>query len=513
VAAVSRRIGPRAALRVMILSCDEMRTLEERAFSAGFTAETLMEEAGAQAAVAVRQFFPAPGVCVAVFGKGHNGGDALVAARRLAVAGWETHLAPAFPEGEWSALTRRKYAEAGLARQHAPGKLPQIGGRPLVVLDGLLGIGAKAGLRDPVARMAREINALRETANAQVFALDLPTGLDADSGEADPNCVTADWTLTIGFAKRGLLADSATRFVGRLAVLPLAALSARLEPRAAEGSVATAEMLAPLLPRRSFDSHKGQFGRVGIVAGSRGLTGAAIMAAEACVRAGAGLVSLYVTEDIHAIVAGATSPEVMVRPVRSYCEMLEVERDVLALGPGLGQTRRGEVLELIRLCEQPAVIDADGLNLLAGDLPILGEARAPRLLTPHPGEMERLAPGSKARARAAAAADFVAKHPVTLLLKGSRTIVAEAGHPLSFNTTGNAGMATGGMGDALTGVCAALMGQGLPAYHAARAGAWICGRAAELAISHGGESEESLSAARLIAHLGGAFRELRARSL
>src|SRR4029077_3387925 len=150
-----------------------------------------------------------------------------------------------------------------------------------------------------------------------------------------------------------------------------------------------------------------------------------------------------------------------------------------------------EILALIRDANQPMVVDADGLNILSESLPTLKQVNGPRLLTPHPGEMRRLFP-TKKMSRAEAAMKFCAEHAVTLLLKGSRTIVAEAGRPLSYNTTGNPGMATGGMGDVLTGVCAGLLGQGLSLYDAARVGAWLCGRAAEIAIFNGNQSEQSL---------------------
>lgn len=485
------------------MTCSEMKALEARAFAEGVTADALMEEAGAQIAAAVAQFFPAPGRCAVHFGKGHNGGDALVAARHLTGKGWALELRPAFPAEEWSELTAGHHRKL-LARPQASAS-----SYPMIVLDGLLGIGASGELREPVAKAAAEIARLRTESHAHVFALDVPTGIDADTGIAAPGAVRADFTLTIGFVKDGLLADAATPFVGRLALLPLRELSRRAATDEA-AEVSTSAQLAPLLPRRPFDVHKGDFGRIGIVAGSRGLAGAAIMAANACVRAGAGLVSLYVTEEIYPIVAGATAPEVMVRPIQNYLEVLEQNRDVLAIGPGLGMSCREEALELIAQCPHPLVLDADALNIVATDLAVLSRGAGPRLLTPHPGEMARLAPGTTGKSRRELAEMFVAQHPVTLLLKGSRSLVAEARRPLAYNTTGSAGMASGGMGDVLTGVCAALLGQGLTPFNAARASAWLCGRAAELAISFGGESEESLTATRVTEHLGAAFKELRA---
>ncbi len=498
----------------MILTGAQMKALEERAFAEGVGAEALMDEAGAKIAQAVTQFSPMPGRCVVYFGKGHNGGDALVAARHLAQAGWQVELHAAFPEDTWSELTRRKHAQftegddAGSMTDtyftYARARTP-----PMVVLDGLLGIGAGGALREPIRSATGEINALRATSHARVFALDLPTGLDTDTGAADVDTVIADYTLTIGFAKRGLLADAATKFVGRLAVLPLTELTARASGEAAE-TVATAASLAPLLPRRGFDLHKGACGRVGIVAGSRGLTGAARLCAEGALRAGAGLITLFVTEDIYPVIAASAAPEIMVRPVESYLEILNAKLDVLAIGPGLGQSRAQEIRRLLDHAPQPMVIDADALNILAGSLHILDRCAGPRLLTPHPGEMARLDPAAQDRSRHAIVEAFTARYPHVLLLKGARTLIGQRGQPFSYNTTGSPGMATGGMGDVLTGVCAALAGQGLALYDAARLGAWLCGRAAELALIASQESEESLTPGALLAQLGAAFHDLRA---
>ena len=494
----------------MILTCSEMQALEQRAFAGGSAAAALMDEAGLEIAAAVRQFFPVPGKCVVAFGKGHNGGDALVAARHLAARGWQLELRPACERAEWSALTAQKHA-ALLDAHPERSAIARLGkGQALIVLDGLLGLGAGGALRAPMRAAAREINRLRAEENAHVFALDLPTGLDGDTGAADADAVRADFTLTIGFAKRGLVADAATPFVGRLAVLPLAELSARMDESGARETVATAPTLAPLLPRRAFDLHKGQCGRVGLVAGSAGLTGAAVLAAEACVHAGAGLVTLYVTPDIYPLIAARIAPEVMVQAVASFDAVLAARHDVLAVGPGLGTGRAEEILSLIERAPQPMVVDADALNILATRPDTLARCAGPRLLTPHPGEMARLFPESAKLSRRATAEDFTARFPVTLLLKGARTLVAERGRALSYNSTGSPGMATGGMGDVLTGVCAALAGQRLALHDAARLGAWLCGRAAELAVFGGAESEESLSARHVIARLGDACKNLRA---
>ena len=494
----------------MILTCAAMKALEQRAFSEGISADALMEEAGLQIARAVRQFFPRPGVCAAVFGKGNNGGDALVAARHLAAWGWDVRLVAAFPDAEWGPLPRAKFAAASQCRRADVAGLDSIAGRPLVVMDGLLGIGASGGLREPLSEIARAINRTRAGGNAVVFALDLPTGLDGDTGAADPACIVADHTLTIGVAKQGLVADSALNFVGRLSVLPLRELDKRLDSSHADAVVATAEALRALLPRRAFDTHKGDCGRVGIIAGSPGYLGAAVLCSLSCVRAGAGLVTLYAPKPIVEALAIKVSPEVMVRTLPPHDELLAQRHDVFAIGPGLGAQPTADVPALVRQLSQPIVLDADGLNSIASDVTVLGEAAGERVLTPHPGEMERLAPGSSGQSRRAVVGAFTQRFPCTLLLKGARTLVGKAGEPPSFNTTGTSGMAVGGMGDALTGVIAALIGQRVRPFDAARLGTWLCGRASEIAISHGGESEESLTPSRMPDSLGAAFRDLRA---
>ena len=245
-----------------------------------------------------------------------------------------------------------------------------------------------------------------------------------------------------------------------------------------------------------------------MVAGSKGFVGAALMTLQGALRAGAGLVEVFVPEEIYEIVASAAPMEAMVKPVKSYRALLKEKVDVWALGPGLGKSRAAEVLELIEKAKQQMVIDADGLNILSEKTSLLRRCKGERLLTPHPGEMKRLFPNHK-EPRAAIAMKFCNRFPVTLLLKGSRTIVAQRDRPLSYNTTGNPGMATGGMGDILTGVCAGLVGQGLSLYDAARAGAWVCGRAAEIAIFNDGQSEQSLLPRDVLDHLGDAFNEVR----
>jgi len=492
-----------------ILTSAQMRAAEEAAFASGVEVEALMDKAGAGVARAITRFFPQPGKCVVYAGKGHNAGDALVAAECLRRCGWKIEIRLAFKEGDCSELMRKKLESL---RQTPESRHRHLAGDPCVgsachaiILDGLLGLGAKPPLREPVRTACRDLNQLRRGKNAYVFAVDLPTGIDGDSGKTDRDGVVADFTVTIGFAKPGLVADGALNFVGRLEVAPLD----ELRPPERNGSeiVACAPALCELLRRRKYDAYKNQFGRIGIVAGSKGFTGAAVMCSLGALRAGAGLVEVFVPEEIYEIVAAAAPPEAMVKPIKSYRSLLKEKIDVWALGPGLGKSRADEILELIEKAKQPIVVDADGLNILSGKVSTLKRCKGERLLTPHPGEMKRLFDNKK-ETRAKTATKFCRRFPVTLLLKGSRTIVAEHDHPLSYNTTGNPGMATGGMGDILTGVSAGLVGQGLSLYDAARLGAWVCGRAAEMSIFDGHASEESLLPRDVLDRLGDALNEL-----
>lgn len=483
-----------------------MRAAEEAAFARGVDVEALMDQAGAGVARAVRRFFPRPETCLVFAGKGHNGGDALVAAAHLKRNGWKTEVRLPFREEDCSELTRKKLHALGSA-EWANGSNTANLGPHLIILDGLLGTGAKAFLREPIRAAASEINRLRREQNAFVFAVDLPTGLDGNTGETDPeDSVIADFTVTIGFVKHGLIVDSALDFVGRIIVVPLADLLA--EEGMPNELAATASSLRTLLPRRKFGAYKNQFGRIGVVAGSKGFAGASLMTTAGALRAGAGLVEVFVPEEIYEIVAGAAPVEAMVKSIRSYKNLLEEKIDIWAVGPGLGKSRASEILNLIERAERPMVLDADGLNILAEKIDVLKRCRGPRLLTPHPGEMSRLFEIGK-MSRAGVARNFCDQFPVTLLFKGSRTIVSERGQPLSYNTTGNPGMASGGMGDILTGVCAGLLGQKLSAYNAARVGAWACGRAAEMSIFGGSRSEESLLATDVLDRLGEAFNEIR----
>ena len=487
----------------MIVTSLQIKAAEEAAFARGESAEGLMEIAGRGIAETIAQFFPPPGTLIVYCGKGHNGGDALVAARHLASWDWKILIRLASPESELAPLTLR-HLEA-LSDASILEVAPENVRGDMVLLDGLLGIGSTGAPRGLLAERIQEMNQLRRNCGGYSVAVDLPSGLDGATGEVFDPCIQADLTVTVGAVKTGLVVDQATAVVGRLALVPLAGL---VFSEGDPAEIITAEQLRPLLTIRNFDSHKGTYGRIGILAGSRGTLGAARLASAAAVHAGGGLVTLYTLPENYELLASLCIPEVMVQSVDSILDVLQVKLDALAIGPGLGRAHDADLLTIIRESPLPCVVDADALNALSTDLSILNSCAGPRLLTPHPGEMERLFP-QKGRTRREWAEEFVALYPVTLLLKGARTVIAKRNKPLAINTTGNPGMGSGGMGDTLTGVCAALIGGGHTPRDAAMLGAWLCGQAAEIAIFQGKDSQESLSASAVIENFGAACEALR----
>ena len=491
-----------------ILTIPEMIALEEQAFREGVDPWELMQQAGREMARAIRQRFPEPGFCRVFAGRGNNAGDAWVVARLLDQAGWTVSVECPFAVGKMSLLAQKAVAawinRALSLLPKISETSPQSGRHPLVVVDGLLGIGVRGECRSPIREAIVEINRLRKH-GAVVFALDLPSGLGTDL------CVEADHTLTVGFAKDVLLHDSANANVGRISVLPLPELAARKIESSSSGIITSTE-LRSILPPRPFAFHKGQAGRVLLIAGSRGMIGAAVLAATGVLRGGAGIVRLVCPPEVFPSLTTLAPPEVMVLPWNDLPDRFFEQTDVLAIGPGLDPSHDAFIWPIISAARVPLLLDAGGLSILSNHLPELKTHPSSILLTPHPGEMKRLFPQEN-RTRAEWASDFLAIHgspKTTVLLKGSRTVIASASEPITYNSTGHPGMATGGMGDTLTGVCAALLAQKLTPHQSACAGAWVCGRAAEIALELGSESQESLVASDVSRHLGRAFADLRA---
>ncbi len=488
----------------MFLTSHEMYAAEEAAFATGVPAEDLMNQAGEKIAKEIlRRFGTAPkNRAIAVIGKGNNGADALVALRHLKEAGWQVGIRASVDPSQLEGLPLKKWKE--LSDVPLLSSLDQFHGQgSLILLDGLLGIGTKGDLREPLAGLACEINAMGERRSAFIVAIDIPSGLNCETGLCGKNTVKADLTCTLASPKIGLIADQAISHVGALALLKLDGLS--------NWDLSKDHLITPAtLPleklTRPFDFHKGQAGRVGIIAGSRGLAGAAALTSLGALRGGAGLITLFVKKEDYPLILPLVPLEVMVKPITSYREVLRDPFDALAIGPGLGLAGT-DVLSVIHNFTGPMVIDADALNLIARRSAIT-TLRPNQLVTPHPGEMARLLPSlPEGISRAEIASEFVRQSQAALLFKGARTIVTDQNSPLAYNTTGTPAMATGGQGDVLSGLLAALLARGILTIESAKFGAWLSGRASELALAV--ESEESLSATSTAAHLGKAFQSLR----
>ncbi|PKM44240.1 MAG: bifunctional ADP-dependent NAD(P)H-hydrate dehydratase/NAD(P)H-hydrate epimerase [Gammaproteobacteria bacterium HGW-Gammaproteobacteria-1] len=456
----------------------------------GIPGAALMARAGGAAYALLRQRWPAARRIAVVCGTGNNGGDGFVLARLASEAGLEVALYqvgdPAHLRGDALA------AAAGLAAKPlAAGDLRHCE----VVVDALLGTGLTGEVRDAWRQAVAAIN----ESGRPVLALDIPSGLDADTGAVLGCAVRAAATITFIGLKQGLLTGSGPALCGDLYFDDLAVPGAIYQrvPAAAR-RLDWAHFAATLAPRAR-DAHKGDFGHVLVVGGEAGFSGAARLAAEAAARVGAGLVSVA-TRPAHAAAIAAARPELMCHGVETAAELEPLLRraTVIVAGPGLGLGGWGQRL-LGRLLQvrQPLVVDADALNLLALD-PV---RREDWVLTPHPGEAGRLLGEDAAQVqqnRFAAAAGLQASFGGVVVLKGPGTLVlGDDGMP-GVCSGGNPGMASGGMGDVLSGVIAALIAQGWGLREAAAAGVCLHAAAADAAAVEG---ERGLLASDLFPHL------------
>ena len=380
---------------------------------------------------------------------------------------------------------------------------------PSVVVDGLLGTGLKGDVREPSDTAIKVINGLHRP----VVAIDIPSGLDSDTGEVRGVCVRADVTVTMGLPKVGLLKPAAADFVGHIEMADIGFSRQAVDEIQTDVELITGPDVAPLLPSRRRSAHKGDFGHLLIIAGSEGYTGAPVLVAHAAARAGAGLVTLAVPRNIYPIVAANCPPEVMPHPVdfEQIGPTYFTAFDAVAVGPGLGQHAETQKLvwKVVSGCPLPMVVDADALNAMGQRVVALKKLQKPLVLTPHPGEMGRLIGKTAQEVQADRwniARGFSNDYGVVTVLKGAGTVVTDKSGPLWINSTGNPGMAKGGMGDALTGIIGALLAQGLAPFDAARAGVFVHGRAGDLASEKLGE--RAMQTTDLIEHLSGAFATL-----
>jgi hydroxyethylthiazole kinase-like uncharacterized protein yjeF len=519
-----------------VLSAAAMREVDRAAIERlGVPGPVLMENAAIGVADAIGEVYPEAESAVVVCGPGNNGGDGLAVARHLAVRGYavEVWLAAGGrePRGD-AALQLAICRRMELPIRELPGDpgtdladLVAAARQADLVVDALYGTGLGRPLAGQAAAL---VEALAELPAPRV-AVDIASGLHGSRPELYGPHLAADLTVTFGAPKIAHVLPPAADAMGRLVIADLG-IPPRLIEEVEEPEpggrlyLSTAEELAPLLPERAPDAHKGDFGHAVILAGSPGKAGAAILASRAAVRAGAGLVTAAVPEPLLATVdlgslesmtlplPAAASGQIAAAAVDALLAFL-AGKSALAVGPGLGQGEEtaAAIRRLVAAAELPLVLDADGLNAFAGRAAELGRCCAGReaVLTPHPGELGRLLGMATAEVEAdrlGAARRAAAEARAVVVLKGRRSLIATPEGDVHVNPTGNAAMATGGTGDVLTGIVAALLAQKLPALDAARLGVYLHGLAGDAAVAAGGF--RGRAAADLIEALGAAFERL-----
>lgn len=482
----------------------DRRTIEDY----GIPGFELMERAGAHVAGIIQSRFGKAKERSALIlaGKGNNGGDGFVVARLLAGAGWQVTLLLFAGADSLRGDARTNYAliPSSVKQRHfqelANDEARSLIGDSAVILDALFGTGLTTGLSGIHAEAVRLVNA----SGRPVVAVDIPSGVEATTGKTPGEVVKANITVTFGAAKTGQFIYPGAGYVGELIVTDIG-IPSELMDKAPFVEIIDTEYAAGLVQPRRKTAHKGSCGHCLIIAGSTGKSGAATMAANSAMRSGAGLVTLAVPAGIHSVVEVKTTEVMTVPLAETACGSVALEslgaikdllagRAVAAAGPGLGG--HAETVALIRefVCTAtvPLVLDADALNALGGDISPLKKSASPALiLTPHPGEMARLCGATVAEIehdRLEASRSFAIANRCYLLLKGAGTVVATPDGRLAINASGNPGMASGGMGDVLTGVITALLGQGYEPFAACCLGAFCHGLAADLAAAEKGET-------------------------
>ncbi|THB80310.1 MAG: NAD(P)H-hydrate dehydratase [Desulfobacteraceae bacterium] len=448
-------------------------------------------------------------VCI-LAGRGNNGGDGFVIGRYLMEAGISTTMILLSSEPKVTGDARINLdLVKSLCRKNSSGRLIEVPDEAAfnthkhlichhdIFVDAILGTGLKSDVKGFFHGIIQMLNQMSQP----VFSVDIPSGLNSDTGQPCGIAVQADATATFAFAKAGHILFPGNQHTGELRVIDIGIPGFIADQEGVSLSLMEKEKIAALFKPRRFDAHKGTFGHLMVVAGSAGKTGAATLCSNAAMKCGTGLVTLAVPESLYPP-AGSLFPEIMAHILPEPEEngtfagcfssahvdqLLEQAktRTALAVGPGIGTgTATGRLVrELIRHSPCPVVLDADGLNCIADDTDLLKAAKSPLVLTPHPGEMARLIHGDTATVqenRLQTGQDFAVKHGVTLVLKGAQTLVCLPGGHVYICPCGNPGMASGGMGDVLTGLIAGFLAQGFTAEQAAKAGVFIHGRCADL---------------------------------
>ncbi len=509
-----------------ILTAEQMRQVDRRTIEMGIPGIVLMENAGHRVVEFLAERFRplTEQRVVIVCGKGNNGGDGMVVARQL----WtrlrprELHVVLAGDPAELKGDAAQNFRMLQVVGCPVVREIRPEMRRATLVLDALLGTGLKGPVTGPMLEWIREIN--NGFPLARVVAIDIPSGVESDAADTPGEAVRADYTVTFTAPKVGQILPPNCRRVGRLRVAAIGSPPELFEQdESLFLSLLEAREISHLFAPRVPWAHKGDFGHVLVVGGSRGKSGAAAMAGLAALRAGAGLVTVASAASAIPLIA-SHAPELMTEPLPETPEgaiasealprvlELAANKDVIALGPGLGthQETIAVVRQLFDRLPQPVVVDADGLNALAGT-GFTGEGKT-RILTPHPGEMGRLL-GAGTREvladRVGVARSFAMARRVVLVLKGYRTLIASPDGRVRVNPTGGPGLASGGSGDILTGAIAGLLAQfpDDPALTAA-AGVYLHGLAGDLGSAELGE--QALIATDLLKHFPAAMREIAA---
>ena len=514
-----------------VLSAEQMREADRRTIEdIGIPSLVLMENAGRQVVTAMQAAFEQLGsLRVAVLaGRGNNGGDGFVIARVLSQRGVDVTVfvlgALADVRGD-ARVNLEILGRLGFAVVEVPGEEAwELHASELADCDLVVDAVFGTGLRTPLTGFYETVVADLNSLGAAIVAVDLPSGLSADTNEVIGPAVEADLTVTFAAPKLPLVLPPARALAGELVIvdigIPPQVIDELEGPRV---DVLTRDGLRGLVPERDPAGHKGDYGHVLVVAGSRGKTGAAHLAASGALRGGAGLVTVATPASCLPIVA-ALGAEYMTLPLLETEEggaaaasletLLDGPWDVIAAGPGLGNGPevRALVAGLLERARVPLVLDADALNVLAGDPGRLAAREGQTVIvTPHPGEMARLLGLSTAEVQAnrlESARNLATTRGLHVVLKGHRSLVATPAGTISINPTGNPGMATGGTGDVLTGVIAAWLAQLRDPEAACRLGVYLHGAAGDLAA--GDEGQVAMTAQDLAVHLGDALLELTA---
>jgi len=512
-----------------VVTPEQMKEIDKKTINEiGIPGIVLMENAARKVSDEAVKMMGSPGgrLVVVIAGKGNNGGDAFAVARQLKGEGCFVKV---FVTAMKKDITGDACINLNILEKmgESPVELVDDSGledlknaleKADLVVDGLLGTGLKGEVRGYIKEVINIVN----MAHKPVLAIDIPSGVSGETGQVLGCCIQAEKTVTFALPKLGMLIHPGLEHTGELIVADIGIPAKVIEEMKISINMTDSVLAASMMPKRFKNSNKGDYGRVFIITGSEGMTGSGCLTATAALRTGAGLVYLGVPAGLTSIYEAQVMESVTIpledkgtgKLSKSCLSRLEAEMkrmDVIAVGPGLGTEDDifDIVARVIEVADVPLVVDADGLNVLSGDVSVLKNLKTQMVITPHPGEMARLC-GISIREvqdnRIDVAREFAKKWRVITVLKGARTIIALPDGSIYINPTGNSGMATAGSGDVLTGMIASLIGQGVIPWHAAVAGTYLHGVAGDNVAQVQGE--HGIIAGDIVNELPYAIKEL-----